>query len=289
MLEMSGRQELRELLRTWKGAGQKIALVPTMGNLHAGHLALVREAGLLADRVVATIYVNPAQFGAGEDLESYPRTPDSDRDALCQSGCDLLFAPATDTVYPQGLENAFRLSAPGGLASVLEGQSRPGHFDGVVTVVSRLFCLVKPDVAVFGEKDYQQLLIIRRMVDDMGFDIHIHAVPTVRESQGLALSSRNNYLDSQQHAAAQQLFAVLKESAVLIAHSGADFSVLERQSEERLRQFGLEPEYVAIRRAEDLELPQNRDRELRILAAVHCGTTRLIDNLSLKRACNNDD
>jgi pantoate--beta-alanine ligase len=289
MLEMSGRQELRELLRTWKGAGQKIALVPTMGNLHAGHLALVREAGLLADRVVATIYVNPAQFGAGEDLDNYPRTLDSDRDALRQSDCDLLFAPDTETVYPQGLENAFRLSAPGGLASVLEGQSRPGHFDGVVTVVSRLFCLVKPDVAVFGEKDYQQLLIIRRMVDDMGFDIHIHAVPTVRESQGLALSSRNNYLDSQQHAAAQQLFAVLKEAAVLVADSGADFSVLERQSEERLRQFGLEPEYVAIRRAEDLDLPQNRDRELRILAAVHCGTTRLIDNLSLKRACNNDD
>lgn len=289
MLEMSGRQELRELLRTWKGAGQKIALVPTMGNLHAGHLALVREAGLLADRVVATIYVNPAQFGAGEDLESYPRTPDSDRDALRQSGCDLVFAPATETVYPQGLENAFRLSAPGGLASVLEGQSRPGHFDGVVTVVSRLFCLVRPDVAVFGEKDYQQLLIIRRMVDDMGFDIHIHAVPTVRESQGLALSSRNNYLDSQQHTAAQQLFAVLNEAAVLLADSGADFSDLERQSEERLRQFGLEPEYVAIRRAEDLEPPQSRDRELRILAAVRCGTTRLIDNLSLKRACNNGD
>jgi len=282
MLEVNDRPGLRESLRAWKLAGQKTVLVPTMGNLHAGHLALVEAARQLADRVVATIYVNPTQFAAGEDLENYPRTPDSDREALRHSGCDLLFAPTGETVYPHGVEDAFRLSAPQGLASVLEGESRPGHFDGVVTVVSRLFCLVNPDAAVFGEKDYQQLLIIRRMVDDMGFDINIHAVPTVREGTGLALSSRNHYLDPAQHAAAQNLFAVLQETAALGAEVDADFFCLEEQAGEQLRRLGLEPEYVAIRRAGDLELPREGDRELRILAAVHCGTTRLIDNISLK-------
>jgi len=289
MLEVASRQELRDVLRHWRHEGQKIALVPTMGNLHAGHLALVTEAGRLADCVVASLFVNPTQFGAGEDLDSYPRTPDSDRAALQQTGCDLLFAPDEETVYPYGLEDAFRLAAPPGLTSILEGKSRPGHFDGVVTVVSRLFGLVNPDVAVFGEKDYQQLLIIRSMVEDMGFDIHIHGVATVRESSGLAMSSRNNYLDSQQQAAAQNLFAVLQESAKLGAASGADFPSLERQAEERLKAHGLAPEYVAIRRSGDLKPPLEEDRTLRILAAVHCGRTRLIDNMELKRACNHED
>ena len=281
MLEVRGRQELRDQVQTWKRAGQKLALVPTMGNLHAGHLALVKEAGKLADRVVASIYVNPAQFGAGDDLASYPRTPDSDREALQQAGCHLLFAPDDKTVYPNGLDDAFKLSAPAGLASMLEGKSRPGHFDGVVTVVSRLFGLVDPDVAVFGEKDYQQLLIIRRMVDDMGFDIDIHAVPTVRESNGLAMSSRNCYLDPQQNEAAQKLFTVLQETAELGLDSVADYSSLEERAEQRLRHFGLQPEYVAIRRSDNLQPPREGDRALRILAAVRCGKTRLIDNLGL--------
>jgi pantoate--beta-alanine ligase len=289
MLEVASRQELRDVLRRWQKTGQKIALVPTMGNLHAGHLALVEEAREMADRVVATIFVNPTQFGAGEDLESYPRTPDSDRTALRQSACDLLFAPDQKTVYPRGLDDAFKLAAPPGLTSILEGESRPGHFDGVVTVVSRLFCLVNPDVAIFGEKDYQQLLIIRSMVEDMGFDIHIHGVATVRECSGLALSSRNNYLDKQQHAAARNLFAVLQNTAELGAVPGADFSSLERRAEEHLEAHGLAPEYVAIRRAGDLKLPQAGDNALRILAAARCGRTRLIDNLELNRACNHDD
>jgi len=281
MLEVRGRQELRDQVQTWKRAGQKLALVPTMGNLHAGHLALVKEAGKLADRVVASIYVNPTQFGAGEDLASYPRTPDSDCEALQQAGCHLLFAPDDETVYPNGLDDAFKLSAPTGLASMLEGKSRPGHFDGVVTVVSRLFSLVDPDVAVFGEKDYQQLLIIRRMVGDLGFDIDIHAVPTVRESNGLAMSSRNCYLDPQQHEAAQKLFAVLQETAEPGLDSVADYSSLEERAEQRLRHFGLQPEYVAIRRSDNLQPPREGDRALRILAAVRCGKTRLIDNLGL--------
>lgn len=289
MREVASRQELRDVLQSWQQAGQKVALVPTMGNLHAGHLALVTEARELADRVVATIYVNPTQFGVGEDLDSYPRTPESDRTDLRQSGCDLLFAPDENTVYPRGLDDAFKLAAPPGLTSILEGKSRPGHFDGVVTVVARLFCLVNPDVAIFGEKDYQQLLIIRSMVEDMGFDIHIHGVETVREGSGLALSSRNNYLDSQQHAAARNLFAVLQETAELGAVAGADFRSLEQQAEERLKAHGLAPEYVAIRRAGDLKKPRAGDKALRILAAARCGTTRLIDNLELNRACNHDD
>ena len=289
MLQVASRRELREVLRSWQRAGQKIALVPTMGNLHAGHLVLVTEARRLADRVVASIFVNPIQFGASEDLDNYPRTPESDRAALQQSGCDLLFEPAEETVYPQGLDDTFRLAAPPGLTSILEGKSRPGHFDGVVTVVSRLFCLVHPDVAIFGEKDYQQLLIIRRMVEDMGFDIHIHGVPTVRESSGLALSSRNIYLDSLQHAAAQNLFSVLQETAKLGTAPAVDLSSLEQQAEERLKAHGLVPEYVSIRRAEDLKLPRADDKELRILAAAHCGRTRLIDNLELNRACNHDE
>jgi pantoate--beta-alanine ligase len=289
MLEVAGRRELRDVLQAWRHERQKIALVPTMGNLHAGHLVLVTEARRLADRVVASIFVNPTQFGASEDLDSYPRTPDSDRAALRQTGCDLLFSPDQETVYPHGLDDTFRLAAPPGLTSILEGKSRPGHFDGVVTVVSRLFCLVQPDVAIFGEKDYQQLLIIRRMVEDMGFDIDIHGVPTVRESSGLALSSRNNYLDSLQHAAAQNLFAVLQETAEPGTATGVDLESLEQQAEERLKAHGLVPEYVSIRRAGDLKLPLAEDRELRILAAAYCGRTRLIDNLELIRACNHDE
>jgi pantoate--beta-alanine ligase len=289
MLEVTNRQELRDVLGRWRKADQKIALVPTMGNLHAGHLALMEEARALADRVVATIYVNPTQFGAGEDLDSYPRTPESDRTALRKASCDLLFAPDGKTIYPRGLDDSFRLAAPPGLTSILEGESRPGHFDGVVTVVSRLFCLVNPDLAIFGEKDYQQLLIIRSMVEDMGFDISIHGVPTIRESSGLALSSRNNYLDEQQRSAARNLFRVLQETADLATAPGTDFSSLEHRAEERLEAHGLVPEYVAIRRAADLKLPRAEDRTLRILAAAHCGGTRLIDNLELNRACNHDD
>jgi pantoate--beta-alanine ligase len=200
-----------------------------------------------------------------------------------------LFAPDGKTIYPRGLDDSFRLAAPPGLTSILEGESRPGHFDGVVTVVSRLFCLVNPDLAIFGEKDYQQLLIIRGMVEDMGFDIRIHGVPTVRESSGLALSSRNNYLDEQQRSAARNLFRVLQETADLATAPGTDFSSLEHRAEERLEAHGLVPEYVAIRRAADLKLPRAEDRTLRILAAAHCGGTRLIDNLELNRACNHDD
>jgi pantoate--beta-alanine ligase len=287
MLEAKTRQELRKCTRSWRQNGQRIALVPTMGNLHAGHLALVKAARDQADRVVSSIYVNPTQFGEGEDIESYPRTLEADRAALAQAGCDLLFAPDGQTVYPFGFENAVMLGAAPDLASTLEGRFRPGHFDGVVTVVARLFNLVDPDVAVFGEKDYQQLLIIRRMVEDLGYDIHIHAVPTVREHSGLALSSRNSYLDGEQLERAQCLQAVLRDTAARAGQAGVKLSVLENLAEIQLIKHKLGVEYVSIRRAKDLAVPGNNDRDLRLLAAVRCGKTRLIDNLIINRACNN--
>jgi len=281
MLEVKGRQELREQIRAWKRGGHEIALVPTMGNLHDGHLSLVRAAREHAGRVVTSIYVNPTQFGAREDLASYPKTPETDSESLHQAGCDLIFAPGVETVYPHGLEQAMMLSAPPDLASILEGEFRPEHFDGVVTVLSRLFNLVTPDVALFGEKDYQQLLIIRRMVHELGCAIRIHALPTVREVGGLAMSSRNSYLDPTQKPAAESLFRVLQDTAALAADRGADLSRLEKQAGERLKNHGLKADYVAIRRADDLGMPGEGDRPLRILAAVWCGKTRLIDNINV--------
>jgi pantoate--beta-alanine ligase len=287
MLEAKTRQEFQTHSGPWRMSGQRVALVPTMGNLHAGHLALVSAAREQADRVVTSIYVNPAQFGEAADLESYPRTMEADREALTRAGCDLLFAPEVHTVYPFGLDNVVKLTAPPDLASGLEGRFRPGHFDGVVTVVSRLFNLLNPDVAVFGEKDYQQLLIIRRMAEDMAYDIKIHAVPTVREASGLAMSSRNSYLNNEQLEAAQCLQAVLQETATGACKAGAEYSLLEEQAGVQLEKQQLAVEYVAIRRAIDLAVPLDGDRDLRILAAVRCGKTRLIDNLKIDRTCNN--
>jgi len=287
MLEATTRQELRKHSGSWRRNGQRIALVPTMGNLHAGHLALVSSAREQADRVVASIYVNPTQFGEAADLERYPRTLDADRTALVQAGCDLLFAPDVHSVYPFGFDHMVRLTAPPDLASRLEGRFRPGHFDGVVTVLSRLFNLLSPDVAVFGEKDFQQLLIIRRMVEDLSYDIKIHAVPTIREASGLAMSSRNSYLNHEQLEVAQCLQAVLRETATSACNAGAKFSSLEEQAEVQLEKQQLAVEYVAIRRANDLAVPLKGDRDLRILAAVRCGKTRLIDNFKIDRACNN--
>jgi pantoate--beta-alanine ligase len=283
MQQAENREQIRSATRCWRQEGQQVALVPTMGNLHDGHLALVAAARLEADRVVTSIYVNPAQFGADEDFESYPRTLDADRRLLEQAGCDLLFVPDHRTMYPHGLGNAVCLLAPPDLAASLEGNSRPGHFDGVVTVVARLFNLVDPDIAVFGEKDYQQLLVIGRLVDDLGFGIRIVPVPTVREASGLAMSSRNNYLEPTQRKAAGELNAVLFEAAERIKGEASDTTGVERAAVVRLESLGFRVEYVAIRRAEDLGMPGAADQQLRILASAWCGETRLIDNMGIIR------
>jgi pantoate--beta-alanine ligase len=283
MKQAENREQIRSVTRRWRQQGQQIALVPTMGNLHDGHLALVKAARLEADRVITSIYVNPAQFGEGEDFESYPRTLETDRRLLEQAGCDLLFVPAHRTIYPHGLGNAVHLLASPDLAASLEGESRPGHFDGVVTVVARLFNLVEPDIAVFGEKDYQQLLVIGRLVDDLGFDIRIVPVATIREMSGLAMSSRNNYLEPAQRKAAGEMNAVLLEAAAGIKRAASDTIQVERAAAAKLESLGFRVEYVAIRRAEDLEMPGAADQKLRILAAAWCGQTRLIDNTEVIR------
>jgi pantoate--beta-alanine ligase len=238
--------------------------------------------------VVTSIFVNPAQFGESEDFESYPRSPESDRQLLEKAGCDLVFAPDDQTMYPCGLNNAIRLAAPPDLATVLEGANRPGHFDGVVTVVARLFNLVCPNVAVFGEKDYQQLLVIRRMVEDLAYAIRILPVPTVREANGLAMSSRNNYLAPAQREAAAYLNVVLQEVVDRMHHEGGKPGLLEQQASSRLKKNGLRVDYVAIRCANNLAAPRTGDRELRVLAAVWCGETRLIDNLPIIEVGNHE-
>jgi len=264
----------------WRAAGQRIAFVPTMGNLHAGHLHLMQVARQHANRVVASIYVNPLQFGPQEDFAAYPRTPEQDRALLEQQDVDLLFVPDDATIYPRGREASTRVEVPG-ISDILCGASRPGHFRGVTTVVSRLFHLVTPDVAVFGKKDYQQLLIIRLMTSDLGLPITIVGEETVREADGLAMSSRNGYLTGPERGVAPRLSATLQGVATLLASTGAttpDFTALEKEASQLLKAAGFRPDYVSIRRQQDLGLPVPGDRKLVILAAAWLGRTRLIDN-----------
>ncbi|WP_282042330.1 pantoate--beta-alanine ligase [Halomonas alimentaria] len=269
---------LRETLGDARRRGERIALVPTMGNLHDGHLALVAAARERADVVIATIFVNPLQFGAGEDLDAYPRTLEEDQARLEAAGCDLLFAPDTTTVYPRGLEAQTRIVVPE-VSEGLCGASRPGHFDGVSTVVGMLFNLVQPDLACFGEKDYQQLAVIRRMVADLHFPIEIVGVPIVRAEDGLALSSRNGYLSPEQRAIAPRLYATLCELREGL-EAGSTPSALLEQGRTRLEEAGFEPDYLELRAA-DLGPATTATREAVLLAAARLGTTRLIDNLTL--------
>lgn len=273
---------LREQVRAWRAGGERVALVPTMGDLHAGHLALVDRAGAIADRVVVSIFVNPLQFGPGEDYASYPRALERDRGHLAEHGADLVYAPATETVYPRGAAEVVRVHVPG-LEDILCGADRPGHFAGVATVVAKLFNAAEPDVAVFGEKDYQQLLIIRRLAEDLDFGVTVEGAATVREADGLALSSRNGYLTETERAAAPALYGALRAVAARLAAGARDFAALEAEAAAELRGAGLRPSYVAIRRAHDLGEPDGTEspRELRVLAAAWLGRARLIDNVAV--------
>ena len=278
MLIVTSKQDLRDQLNEWRSHGEHIALVPTMGNLHAGHISLVELAREHAERVVVSVFVNPIQFGAGEDFDDYPRTLERDARRLKQIQADLLFAPDVDTMYPFGIENATKVSVPG-LTENFCGSFRPGHFDGVTTVVARLFALIGPDTAVFGQKDYQQQLVIRRMATDLNLPIQIITAPTVREDDGLALSSRNSYLDDDERKVAPVLFRTLTKLGAELQSGKRNFEDLEKQGSDALTAAGMRPDYVAIRRAEDLNLPDRDCDELVILAAVHVGKTRLIDNV----------
>jgi len=265
-------------VRDWHRQAERIAFVPTMGNLHAGHLRLVETAKKHCDKVVVSIFVNPMQFGAGEDFERYPRTLEADEQQLQEHAVDLLFVPDTQSMYPHGHQHTTYIDVPG-LTTGLEGAQRPGHFRGVATVVNKLFNIVQPDVAVFGEKDFQQLLVIRRMVRDLDLPIEILGEATVREADGLALSSRNQYLSEGERRKAPELYRTLQHVRDRLRGNGLDYTNLEQEAILRLERQGFTPDYVAIRHSETLQEPKDHTEPMVILAAVRLGQTRLIDNL----------
>jgi pantoate--beta-alanine ligase len=273
--------ELRRQVRQWRGRGSRVALVPTMGNLHAGHLDLLRRAIERAERTVVSVFVNPLQFGPLEDFAGYPRTLGDDARRLAAAGADVLFAPSVEEVYPAGASEQTRVEVPG-ISEDLCGASRPGHFAGVATVVCKLFNMVQPDLAVFGEKDYQQLLVIRRMTADLCIPVEIVGAPTVREPDGLAMSSRNRYLTSRERQTAPLLYRMLREAAEDL-RSDMTFSAVEKRGRDRLAAAGFRPDYVGVRRSDDLAPPGPKDRELVILTAAYLGRARLIDNLRVNR------
>ena len=269
---------LRELLDGPRTQGSRIVLVPTMGNLHEGHLELVRQARDHGDFVVTTIFVNPFQFGPGEDFSSYPRTLAADSEALARCGVDLLLLPAATDIYPQGPEVITRVEVPE-LGTILCGSWRPTFFRGVATVVNMLLNMVRPDVALFGEKDYQQLLVIRRMVSDLWLPVEIASVATVREPDGLAMSSRNCYLSSTERAIAPVLFSTLHTARDALLGGESDFHAIEQRGMQVLAKAGFRVDYFEVRRAVDLGAPTGEVQDLVILAAGWLGKARLIDNV----------
>ncbi|HXZ60857.1 MAG TPA: pantoate--beta-alanine ligase [Steroidobacteraceae bacterium] len=273
---------VRERVHAWRLAGARVVFVPTMGNLHAGHVSLIETARRHGERFVASIFVNPMQFGPNEDFAHYPRTPREDERMLAAAGCDLMFMPDVAEIYPHGSERATRVEVPG-LSRILEGEFRPGHMEGVSTVVAKLFHIVEPDVAVFGEKDYQQLCVIRRMVAELCMRVEIVGAPTLRDVDGLALSSRNQYLTAAERKLAPVIFATLEAAAARVRAGDAGFAAIERGGFEALGRAGLRPDYFAVRRAADLGTPERETRELVVLAAARLGKARLIDNVQATR------
>jgi len=274
--------ELREVVSAWRRGGERIAFVPTMGNLHAGHSSLVGRAAELADRVIVSIFVNPLQFGPNEDFAAYPRTPGEDRRVLESLQVDLLFAPEVADIYPRGQESTARVHVPV-IEDILCGAFRPGHFMGVATVVTKLLNIVQPDVAVFGEKDYQQLLIIRRATLDLCMPVEIVGVPTMREADGLAMSSRNRYLSTAERAVAPAIHAELERAGKAIEAGDADFAAIARRGSDALRQAGFRPDYFEIRDAATLDEASAQSGELVVLTAARIGRARLIDNVRAQR------
>ncbi|MBF8163205.1 pantoate--beta-alanine ligase [Ectopseudomonas hydrolytica] len=276
-------RELRAAVAQARAEGKQIGFVPTMGNLHAGHASLVQIAAQRADFVVASIFVNPLQFGAGEDLDKYPRTLAADQEKLLAAGCHLLFHPDVAEMYPHGMGDQTRVTVPG-VSEGLCGASRPGHFEGVATVVTKLFNMVQPDLAVFGEKDYQQLAVIRALVQDLNMPIQIIGAPTQRAEDGLALSSRNGYLSAEQRAVAPALYRSLQSIAEALHHGTRDYARLIETAQTQQREAGFTPDYLEIRNALNLRPAQLDDRHLVVLTAAHLGSTRLIDNLLVELA-----
>ncbi|WP_447872557.1 pantoate--beta-alanine ligase [Serratia fonticola] len=268
---------LRQQIRRWRQEGKRVALVPTMGNLHEGHMTLVEEARARADVVVVSIFVNPLQFERSDDLERYPRTLQEDCEKLNRRNVELIFAPGPAEIYPKGLEEHTSVDVPV-ISTMLEGASRPGHFRGVSTIVSKLFNLIQPDLACFGEKDYQQLALIRKMVADMGYDIDIVGVPTVRAKDGLALSSRNGYLTAEERKIAPQLSKIMNALAEQLGNGERHIEELLAQTAEKLRAAGFTPDELFIRDADTLQPLDVESRRAVVLMAAWLGKARLIDN-----------
>ena len=281
MQTVNSIKELRAVIHAQRMAGKRIGFVPTMGNLHEGHITLVREGRKKADFMVSSIFVNPTQFGPGEDFDKYPRTLEEDSTKLAAAGCDLLFAPPVEEMYP-GDQAGWAVVRVTDITERHCGAARPGHFDGVSTVVTKLFNIVKPDVALFGKKDFQQLAVIRRMVVALCFDIEIIGVDTVREVNGLAMSSRNGYLTAEEKERGSALYKALCNTRDAIKYGNHRFAELETSARDTLAKAGFEPEYFAVCRADTLEPAQAGDKDLVILAAARMGKARLIDNIDFK-------
>ncbi len=279
MLQANDKDELRVVMRGYRARNEKTAFVPTLGNLHDGHLSLVRKAKKVADRVVVSIFINPTQFDKAEDLAAYPRTLENDLALLKKENVDLVFVPNADEMYPSG--SATRVEVAG-ISDILEGDSRPGHFSGVATIVAKLFNLVQPDVSVFGEKDFQQLMLIKRMESDLDFGIEIIAAPTAREKSGLAMSSRNNYLDDKQrNEIAPGIYEQMQKVKKGIISGERDYLVLQAESINDLNQQGFNTDYFEVRNALDLSPADSDSKELVVLVSVWLGKARLIDNITI--------
>jgi pantoate--beta-alanine ligase len=273
-------KSLRSQIKAWRQQGLTIAFVPTMGNLHDGHFSLVEKAKNLADKVVVSIFVNPMQFGSSEDLDTYPRTLIQDKQGLADLDTDLVFTPSVDTMYPNGLSAQSYVDVPE-ISLGYCGGSRPGHFKGVATVVTKLFNMVQPDIACFGEKDYQQLQVIKTMVRDLSMPIEIVGVSTKREESGLAMSSRNGYLSAKEKDIAKVLFKTLSEAETALKAQKQDFQSIEDEAKQKLTEQGLKPDYFSIANASTLKPATLEDTQLVILAAAYLGSVRLIDNLQV--------
>lgn len=272
---------LRDAVSGWKNEGNSIALVPTMGNLHLGHLSLIEGANEQADRTAVSIFVNPIQFGQGEDYELYPSTLEQDLDVLRDANVDLVFAPNLGELYPAGIEADTRITVPE-ISDILCGKFRPGHFSGVATVVMKLFINVQPDYAFFGEKDYQQTLVIKRMVSDLLLPVEVLTLPIIREENGLAMSSRNSYLSESQKQLSSEIYKAIEKAATMVRTGAGSLDEIETSSVDLLEELGFKVEYFSIRRRLDLKLVNDSiDKGLIILVAAWIGDTRLIDNLQI--------
>ena len=279
METVSSLAQLRQQVKQWRKQGLTIGFVPTMGNLHAGHLSLVDKAKQHADKVIVSIFVNPLQFNDQIDLKAYPRTIEADIAQLTQTACDIVFVPDVATIYPEGMTKQSKITVPD-IGDRLCGAHRPGHFDGVATVVTKLFNKALPDVAVFGEKDYQQLLLIKKLVHDLNMPIEIIGAETHREQNGLAMSSRNQYLSAIEQTTAAEIVQTLLEIKQRLEQGQGDFTAICEQAKQAIEQKGFEVDYIEICREADLMPAQSEDKALRILIAAQLGPARLIDNMA---------